>query len=1227
MGRSKWPSANTRAASLVFGAASQILFLTAPLFSQANTGRILGSVTDQTGAAVTGARVTVTDQDRGSARTLATDDAGAYNVPSLLPGTYRIRVEYQGFQSVERPNVALDVGKELKVDFTLQAGEQVRTITVTAEVPMVDAATATLGGTLGPGTIQDLPLNGHNFMNLLQLRPGVTIYPGGGAWTQTTNGLRPEHNVYILDGITAMEPLGGQSTINSVSLAGDAATLLPVDTIQEFSTQQNPKAEYGWKPGSITSIALKSGTNSWHGTGNAFGRTDQADARNAFLAGDQKQEINLQQFGATIGGPIRKDKLFLFGAYEGQRYDVGNPTTFTYPSLNPNAAPLAGRTTSVVGACRKILSSGGQLSPTSLKISGLDANCNRTTGYSIFDLPSAFERATDANGVPGASVSGSLSTSYKVDGGLGKVDYNINSNNTINGKYFFGTHTGLVINNQNITQPYWAPTDYARVQFFGAQWNRIVSSATVNTLRFGYNRFYQTFETSDCQGGNGAPDYGIPFGYGTSKPNCGFSNISLNGFSGAIGCCSSFPKYYGPDDIFEAVEGLSYLHGKHTLKVGGEYRDTTIGHGGTFNRGRGQSTFATLENFMAGTTTTASQIFIGDPRRHINSKAFAGYIQDDWRVTQRLTLNLGVRYEYVTPLSEANDLLANFDPARGFLQLGKNTDQMWNPDKNNFAPRVGFAWDVTGNGKTVIRGGANTIYVTPGWWIFLSQQNVSNPTTGLGSNPSGFTLCKGPINATGAGCASGVASDPTIGTIRSAGLPLPPASVTNGVQTPLPGQLNWNQSPSVYGGNIYPSSTDTSLLKCGTNRLCTVQATDPNLKTGYVLSWSFGIQHQITNNLSIDANYVGNHAAKLLGLQYTNTPPIGAGYCLGFSPGQIAAFGSACPSSITASTGPNATVIQASRPLAAQYPYLSYVYTVSNPYFSNYNGAQFALTQRNSHGLSYTLGYTFAHALDQSTGERGGPTGTPFDFRHDYASSDFDIRHRFTATATYALPSKKGAGQLLEGWKLTSIVTIQSALPWGVIGSRGSDPAGIAEFVDTWNFYGNPKDFSGLKTDSVAFFLPGSTPGAGQSASDLAINNPACTAKAGPPGSLGYVSLQKWGCFVNGSSVMLPPAIGSYGNLSRNFFRGNGMHTWDASVMKDFKFGEKLTAQARVEVFNLLNSTLYGNPQFNGAGGNDPFGTPARFGASAATPDVSNNNPSLGSGGPREFQFGLKLIF
>src|SRR5215471_21582044 len=373
------------------------MFTSAVSLSAQATGRIFGSVTDPSGAIIPGVSVTITDMERGTSRSLTTDESGAYNAPSLALGTYRISAELPGFKTVERTNVVLEIAKELKIDLSLEFGAINEKVTVTNEVAMIETATAVLGGTLQPGTIEDLPLNGRNFMNLLQLRPGVTIYPGGGAWTQTTNGLRPEHNVYILDGITAMEPLGGQSTINSVSLAGDAASLLAIDTIQEFSTQQNPKAEYGWKPGSVTSVALKSGTNSWHGTGNYFGRTDATDARNPFLAGDQKQEIGLKEFGATVGGPIKKDRAFFFGAYEGQRYHVGNPAAFTYPSMDPNALPIAGATTSVVRACNTVRAAGTALSATSLKIAGLDANCNRTSGYSIFDLPSVFERGLDAN--------------------------------------------------------------------------------------------------------------------------------------------------------------------------------------------------------------------------------------------------------------------------------------------------------------------------------------------------------------------------------------------------------------------------------------------------------------------------------------------------------------------------------------------------------------------------------------------------------------------------------------------------------------------------------------------------------------------------------------------------------------------------------------------------------------------------------------------------------------
>ena len=243
-----------------------------------------------------------------------------------------------------------------------------------------------------------------------------------------------------------MEPLGGQSTINSVSLAGDSSTLLPLDTIQEFSTQQNPKAEFGWKPGSITSIALKSGTNAYHGTASAYGRTDITDARNAFShyrscyrqgAEAGRFRVGRTSRGGTFCGPIKRTSCTFFAGFEGQTYTVGNPASFTFPGVSD-----------AIGACNSNITSGAGNSATSLKMAGLNANCTRNSGYSIFDLGSSFAA------VPGTTqVVGNLNTGYAVYGGMGKIDYNLNDKNTINAKYFNGTHTGTVVNSQTITQP------------------------------------------------------------------------------------------------------------------------------------------------------------------------------------------------------------------------------------------------------------------------------------------------------------------------------------------------------------------------------------------------------------------------------------------------------------------------------------------------------------------------------------------------------------------------------------------------------------------------------------------------------------------------------------------------------------------------------------------------------------------------------------------------------
>src|SRR5579863_9532496 len=332
------------------------LLFSVALFAQGNFGRILGTVTDQSGAVIPGATVSVIDTQRGLARTLTTDAAGAYNAPTLIPGTYTVRVEAKGFKRLDRENVLLEVGKEIRVDLTPQPGEQAQTVTVTEAIPLVDAATSTLGGALSNAEINDLPLNGRNYQSLMALRPGVLIQPGGGPWTQSTNNIRPDETTWMVEGVINATFSDARPIANFNSPLTDAATIMSVDAIQEFNLMENPKAEYGWKAGAVVNVGVKSGTNQIHGSAYAFGRTDGWDARNYFniapingvcalspanVSVCNKIPVQLKQFGGVVGGPIKKDKLFYFAGYEGARSSIGSDLTATIPNNVAGGGPAS----------------------------------------------------------------------------------------------------------------------------------------------------------------------------------------------------------------------------------------------------------------------------------------------------------------------------------------------------------------------------------------------------------------------------------------------------------------------------------------------------------------------------------------------------------------------------------------------------------------------------------------------------------------------------------------------------------------------------------------------------------------------------------------------------------------------------------------------------------------------------------------------------------------------
>ena len=544
-----------------------LLLFSVSALAQSTTGRILGTLTDPSGAAVAGATVVVTDVQRGTSRTMTTDESGDYAAPDLQPGTYKIHVEARGFKSVERPNVPIEVATDVRADFALQPGQVSETVTITEEVPLVNTTSATLGGTLSNQEINDLPLNGRNYENLLQLRPGVMRYPGGGFSTTSTDGLRAEDNAYFIEGLFNSEPFSGQGIINGAGIAGDSATILPIDAIQEFNVQENPPAEYGWKPGAIINVGLKSGTNSLHGTAFAFGRDGAMDARNYFNDSPApKNPRTLEQFGGSLGGAIVKDKAFFFGAYEGQRYDVGNSYTVSTPSMSALPAPARPNCTSslVIGDCGNsipnaiadLVANGVPISAASQQISGCTVSGSTVTCNGTGFPTNSTQGITLVQGFP---------NNVGVDNALGKVDYNFNQRNNVNGMYFYGNNSGTVEDFPEL-QSQWRSKIHTRAQVVGGSWIWTPGTRWVNEARVGYNRLYQPTLPGDLN--TPASGYGLNTGvsgpFTGGLPRIGFAGAFVPGLGGF-----KWPKFQGPDSITQFIDHVSYTAGKHSVKFGG----------------------------------------------------------------------------------------------------------------------------------------------------------------------------------------------------------------------------------------------------------------------------------------------------------------------------------------------------------------------------------------------------------------------------------------------------------------------------------------------------------------------------------------------------------------------------------------------------------------------------------------------------------------------------------
>jgi hypothetical protein len=1133
-----------------------------PLAAQVNTGRILGDVTDQSGGVVAGAMVTVTNTGTGVARTLTTDQAGAYVAPDLIPGTYSVGVTVMGFKTFQQQNITVGVGQSTRVDAQLTPGQVTQTVEVTAAAPMLDATSAVVSGTLNTQTIVDLPLNGRNFQDLLAFRPGVAAQPGGGSLTVSVNGIDPSNNNNYVEGLDNNEPFSGDSLTNQVAIFGDAATFLPIDAIQELNIEDNAPAEFGRKAGAVINIGIKTGTNTIHGSAYAFGRDGAWDATDFVNPPITAQPMQLEQWGGTFGGPIIKNKLFYFGGFERLSYSVGN----AFALNTPTTSPASGDPGQSIPVAEAALAGVVPLSPLSLKLLPLFGTNNNPTSAVTIGFPDIFS----------------------INNAVGKVDYHPNDHHTITGSYFFGNGSGIG-EDQGYTEQIFDAYQSMRSEFLVTSWTWTPNSTWVNDLRVGWNYTNQLSRVGDYKTSSSA--YGLNTGI-TNPQALGFPTINVGSFA-SVGGGSSLPRIFGPASDYDLVDHVSWLHGKHAFKFGAEilyfhaplYKSSDSR--GVFNFDGGSSlvnspipNMTALEAFLAGLPDTdgGANVFEGTSSGTYTDWNISGFFEDSWRPTKKLTVTMGLRYEYYTPLSEINNLIGNWSPAVGFEQQGVNINHPYNGDPKDISPRLGIAYDISGNGTTVIRAGAGLYYNNLIAQSLVAGNGLPGHQVGIAAIPTAFTTympdgaAVAPLKANGGmgGSTVSLASADINWTL--AGPVLPPSSTSglacgNGLApvNPVPGAPAVNPSP------------------------CSIVAIDPHLPSPRTTSWNLGIQHALTPTLAMEVDYIGNHGSFLPAVTELNAINPN-------SPAEIAC--SQCDA-IT------------DRPYYSQYPYLKYIDYMTHTDYSNYNSLQASLTARSFHNLSFIASYTYSHALTDAPG-LGFSSILPQNSsapRLDYGPFGFDIRHHFSFTPTYAIPGKKSPLQLLQGWSVQSTVTLQSGMPWDVSDNRNLN--GTHEGDERWDFFGNPNDFK-AGPNPIPFYD--------------GVTNPfpaACMQAAASIGTTA-TSLPNYGCYAQGSSVMIAPPPGQFGTMQRNLFYGPGFADWDFSIFKNWKFKERLTAQFRAEFFNILNHPIYANPSL--IGNTNPNGS-STFGCACDTPDQAATNPVLGSGGARAIQLGLKLLF
>jgi outer membrane receptor protein involved in Fe transport len=970
---------------------------TSNLAAQQITGSLRGTVLDPSGAIVQAATITAKQIETGLTRTATTDHQGDYVLIELPVGHYQLEVKARGFQTYLQQGISLDVNETATVSVRLRVGAEAQQVQVRADATLVQSTASSLGQTVMEREILDLPLDGRNFSQLGLLQPGVVpLTPGlleaGGparaGQAYAVDGQRPESNNFMID---------GADNVNAV----DAGYVLkpPIDAIAEFRIlTHNANAEFGRNTGSTTNIVTRGGTNSFHGAVWEFLRNDAMDASDYFT--HSVQPLKQNQFGATFGGPILKDKTFFFGYYEGFRNRQGETVPATVPSLAERQGNFAELCTSgfTNGLCNDPNPADGQQLYNFL--TGAPVPNNQLTSIDpiasnilpFFPLP---------NSGPNGFIATQTLSESNDQFGL-RLDHYLSHVDTLNFRYMFsGGPTTDPLSPVGANVPGFPVGEDDRAQNFVAQETHVFSPNTIGVARFSYLR--NKFLLDEHLNHESPSDLGFEY-EPTLASAAGPPFIQVGGYA-SVGDPITGPRNTF-QNTFDASGSLSWIHGRHELKFGGGYRRDQINalQGIASNGFFVFSTFPYSDGF-ASFLSGNPVVFLqggGDFSREIRDRALDAYAQDNYRVTSNLTLNLGLRYELPFPATENKNRMNLFVPGAQSQVIPTAPQGLLYPgdpgvpaglipaQKTAFAPRVGFAWDPRGDAKTVISA-AYGIFYEPYY-------------TGQG----------GPLQ------------DP---------VSAPPYLKTQQISFPVNSFANPFYIPNPFS---QPFPEPMTLL-----------VVSRNLHLPYAQDWNLNIQRSFGADWLFQVGYVGTTGVRLPRFIEGN-PPV-------FVPG----FDTTSPGCSVANPCLNSTennvnnrrlysgCTLADPPTSCIYSSVGEIASIAN---SSYNALQASLRKRFSHGLSFLASYTWSHSIDDVssfniTGSASQPVAgendlaqNPFDLAAERGPSMFDTRNRFVLSYQWSLPflqhSNNWYGHVLGNWQLNGIFTAMSGTPFTVFDSN-----------------------------------------------------------------------------------------------------------------------------------------------------------------------------------------------